>query len=366
VFMLRYAPVLPRRTDGALPEGLEVERPDGTFERWTEVAHFGDSGPADAHYMLDDLTGEVRFGPVLRDITGQERQHGRVPPKGRLIRFARYRSGGGSEGNVGRGTLVVPKSSANLDYVQRVTNLRPAYGGRDGETLEELMLRGPSLVRTRDVAVTRADYEDLVLDQFPQVAQVRCLPGASDPRANGSGASYVRLLLVPAAPAGDGPLVHEQLLAALDDRELCRQVRGWLAERCPLTTELAVGWADFQWVSVAARLVMRPQPDLAPFELEAVQARIREEARRRLYRFIHPSAGGPERKGWPFGRSLTLGDIYSLLEGMPDVRWVAGARLRRVSYDKTGRVLGPDVSVLDLPESAVLCSDAHEIEIVVE
>jgi predicted phage baseplate assembly protein len=107
-FVLHNPPILPRRLVGAYRETVETQKDDGGFEEWTEVESFADSGPADSHFMVDELNGEVQFGPRLREPGGQERQYGRVPQKGRTIRFTRYRSGGGSIGNVGRGTLVVP------------------------------------------------------------------------------------------------------------------------------------------------------------------------------------------------------------------------------------------------------------------
>ena len=54
-----------------------------------EVEGFADSGPTDSHFVVDSLTGEVRFGPRLREPGGEERQYGRVPPRDRTIRFTR-------------------------------------------------------------------------------------------------------------------------------------------------------------------------------------------------------------------------------------------------------------------------------------
>lgn len=367
-FRLLYPPVLPRRQDGPNPETLEVQRTDGSWERWTEVEHFADSSPTDSHFAIDELTGEIRFGPRLREPGGEERQYGRVPPKNQTIRFTHYRSGGGANGNVGRGTLVVPKSASDLAYVKWVSNLRPATGGRDREDLEAFKLRGPKLVRTREVAVTRSDFEHLAHQASPQAARVRCIPVAADPKAPNPVPRHVRILLVPAVPSRDEYIPPEQLVLPQEvRRELCRKVRAYLEERCTVTTELAVGLADYRWVSVRARLVIPARPDLEEIDREKRRARVRDEARQVLYRFIQPVTGGPDGDGWPFGKPLTMGDVFPLLQKVADVEYVEEVRFRSVTFDGDGnRQVGPEERLIRLADTAVLCSDDHDVDVVEE
>ncbi len=374
-FALLSPPILPRYADAEPPETVEVEREDGTWERWTEVEGFGDSSPTDSHFVVDSLSGQVLFGPRLREPTGQERQYGRIPPKGRQIRFTRYRSGGGAVANVGRGTLVVPRSASDLSYVKWVTNLRAATGGRDRESVDLYKIRGPKLVRTREVAVTRSDYEFLAQEASPQAARVHCIAAGPRPAAGGAGSpnghvapNHVRLLLVPAVSTTDEHVPRREL--ELDEetrRELTRTVRAYLEERCPLTTELSVGLPDYRWVSVRARLVVPARPSVEAAIREQEHSRVRDEARRRLYRFIHPVTGGPDGSGWPFGRSLTLGDVYPLLQAIPGIEFVDEVRLRAVTFGADGaRKLGPEERLIRLADTEVCCSDIHEIEIVEE
>ncbi len=367
-FSLLSPPILPRRLSGDDPETIEVDRGDGTFERWTEVEDFANSSPTDSHFLVDSLNGEVRFGPRIHEPSGQEQQYGRIPPKDRLIRFTRYRSGGGAVGNVGRGTLNVPKSSSGLTYVKWVNNLSPATGGRDRETLEAYKIRGPRLVRTREVAVTRSDFEFLAREASPQAARVSCIPVAATASSNGSIPKHVRLLLVPAVPTTDEYVPRSQL--ELPDevrRELCRRVRAYLEERCPLTTELVVGLPDYHWVSVRAKLVIRARPDLEAKDREARRVQLQNEARRLLYKFIHPVTGGPDGSGWPFGKSLTLGDVYPILQTVAHVEYVEEVRFRTVTIDANGnRALGSDERLIRLNGTEVLCSDIHEIDVAEE
>ncbi|GAG28333.1 unnamed protein product, partial [marine sediment metagenome] len=105
---MQNAPILLRETG----ETIEIEgETEEEYEPWEEVPDFADSGPDDRHFTLDSVSGEVAFGPVVRQPLGEEQQYGRIPPAGRQIRFAAYRSGGGVLGNVGQGTITALRSS---------------------------------------------------------------------------------------------------------------------------------------------------------------------------------------------------------------------------------------------------------------
>ena len=417
-FQLRYAPVLPRRVDGADPETLEVAEEDGTFRPWVEVESFAHSDAASNHFAIDALTGALRFGPRVQLAGGEDRQYGRVPPRGRVIRFLHYRTGGGKEGNVGRGKLSVLKSAAKLTYVKWATNPRPATGGRDQETLDEYRLRGGELVRTRDVAITRGDFVKLALEASPAVARAHCVgvsgeiaedqaggaepagdrgvgperAGTSDvmrPRGNGARLVVRGPELAPAQPALGGargpaatalPCIElvlvpamvtqaalvdaeELLLSAEERRQLFKRVRDYLSERCPLTTELSIHLASYHWVSVAARLAVRRRTDLEAADLHRYRRALVDEARTRLFRFIHPVIGGPEGTGWPFGRTLTMGDIYPLLESVPGIAYVEGIQFRE--WVTASHALDPaPVERVRLQATDVLCSADHRIDLI--
>ena len=224
---LQTVPILPRRAG----EQLEVQDHNGVYQPWTEVPDFGGSGPDDPHYVLDEVSGAVEFGPRIRSPRGEERQYGRTPPAGRKVRFSSYRTGGGTVGNVGARTLSQLKSS--IPYVQWVTNYLPATGGSNTEDLEHAKWRAPRLLRTRERAVTAEDFEVLARDASSGVARARCLPvrgsgGGQDGLAAAPGT--VRLQIVPALPTEARPVslelvqlstrVRSEVQSFLDERRL--------------------------------------------------------------------------------------------------------------------------------------------------
>ena len=93
-------------------ETLEVQDPEsGDWARWELRDDFVGSTEFDRHFCLDVVSGEVEFGPAIRETDGGWTQYGAVPPKGAVLRFTRYRHGGGRLGNVTAGTVTVLKST---------------------------------------------------------------------------------------------------------------------------------------------------------------------------------------------------------------------------------------------------------------
>lgn len=339
-FTLQNIPVLTRQDN----EHLEVEtETENEFEPWQEVADFSLSGPEDRHYTLDSVSGEIEFGPVIRQPSGAERQFGRIPPAERLIRFAAYRCGGGVVGNVGEGTITVLKSS--IPYVASVTNYRAATGGTDAETLDSAKLRAPQVLKAHTRAVTAEDYELLALEASPLVARAKCLA----PGGNGQNPppGVVRLLLVPQVRDGHRFIPLEELEPPRSARE---RVQEYLDERRLLATRLEIAAPEYQPVAVVARIRARHDSD---------PARVAGDVEDALYRYINPVCGGSDGQGIPFGHDLSLSEIYAVIQGVTNVAYVEEVSIYPV---KDGKRQEPATRI-SLPENGLPCSDRHEITV---
>lgn len=351
-FRIARTPVMPRRHG----ETVYVEAGDGTAEAWVEVENFGASGPTDPHFTIDEVSGTVEFGPLIRAPHGEERQHGRLLPTGATVRMARYRSGGGLIGNVGARTLTVLKTP--IPYVQWVTNPAPAFGGTDSEDLEHAKWRGPQVLRSRERAVTPEDFEFLARAATPAISRARCAPiqtaphanaAATDDQAPAASPGYVRLLLVPALP-------ETNLLPTRADLQVPhhvqQDVRVYLDDRRLLTCEVILDEARVTWVVVLARLRCRPESD---------RERVQQEATAAVQRFIHPTLGGPDGSGWPFGRELFAGDIYTLLQQVPDVVYVEEVILQSANPDT--REFGEPAMRVSPGLDGLLASFEHRVDV---
>ncbi|MGD8627236.1 MAG: putative baseplate assembly protein [Anaerolineae bacterium] len=368
-FHLDHAPLLTLQADETL-QVEELREGEVVWVPWANVPDFVNSDRYDRHFTLDTDTGEVRFGPAVRQPDGTVQQYGRVPEAGRGIRFSRYRYGGGVSGNVPADSLQMPMTS--LAYVARVTNLRPVSGGRDPESLDEVQFRARRELRAQLRAVTPEDYEHLALAATRTVARARCITPHS---GNGHLApGTVELLVVPAV----ADALRAGNLGALHiDPALARTLEEYLDDYRLLTTIVRIGEPDYIGVKVEAEIV--PSEYSQP---QAVANRVDEA----LVNFLNPlptlqdraqwdTLMGDEWDGWPFGRDLFAAEIFSLIQRVPGVKHVLDVRFsrrpvdprRQALRDAEGQpppreILTPvEGRVLRIPANALVCSLEHEI-----
>lgn len=336
-FALKRGPVVP--TDGTAV--LEVSNDEG-WEEWTFVGDFAASGPEDKHFSLDLTAGEVILGPAVRLADGALRRYGKIPPKGAHLRLREYRVGGGRRGNVAPRAISVLKSS--IPFVTRVENRRPARGGVDGEDIENAKIRGPIRLRARGRAVTTEDYEQLARDAAPEVARVRAVAAG-----DGADAGSVRVLVVPSAVSDQGRLRFDQLVPSEDTLQ---KITDRLEESRVIGTRALVEPPVYRGVTVVATL--RPRPRAKPQVLQ-------EEALQALFEYFHPITGGPEGTGWPFGRPINVGEIYSVLQAIRGTEVVEDARL--FGADPVTGQRGQQVQRLELEPHALVFSYEHQVRV---
>jgi predicted phage baseplate assembly protein len=344
-FQLQNVPLLSREPG----ETIEVETEnEGEFEPWQEVIDFADSSPTDPHFTCDGVSGEVQFGPSIRQPSGQEYQYGRVPPSGRRIRFASYRSGGGVIGNVGEGTITVLKSS--IPYVDSVKNFEGAKGGTDAETMDSAKLRAPRVLRANVRAVTNEDFEHLALEASPKVARAKCISPGDATDTQNPPPGTVRLLLVPSILDGEGYIPIEQLAVPRRVRE---EVGSYLDERRLLATRMVIDTAQYVPVAVAAQVKAKRGSS---------HQKVAADIEKRLYQYINPICGGEDGQGWPFGRSLNLSEIYAALQGIPRVDYIEEVKIFSVDPDTDQRQEA--TTMITIPPNSVLYSHKHEVTVV--
>ena len=339
VFRLARGPVV---SDGG-PIEVEVATGSG-WERWQEIESFAGCDAERPAFRIDRATGDVNFGPAVREPDGTLRYYGAVPPKGAPLRVPFYRVGGGPTGNVSAGAIRVLRST--VPQVDRVVNRRGAIGGVAPETVEEAKLRGPLSLRTRDRAVTAEDYEQLARDAAPQVARVRTVSAPTEDEAGG-----VRVLVVPAASADvEGRLRFEDLVPTPETLEA---VADHIEERRTVGARVVVEPPYYQGVTVVATLVARPRTSPEELQLAAVLA---------LNRYYSPLTGGPDRTGWPFGRPVQAGEVYAVLQQLPGTELVEEVVL--FGADPVTGKRGNPVQRIDLDRFALTFSYDHRIRVI--
>ncbi len=277
-------------------------------------------------------------GSPLAD--GAFRRYGAVPSKGARLRLREYRIGGGRQGNVAARSLSVLKSS--IPFVSRVENRRPARGGVEGEDIENAKVRGPIRLRARGRAVTTEDYEQLAREAAPEIARIRAVAAG-----DGADAGSVRVLVVPSAASEGGRLRFEQLVPGEDTLQ---KITDRLEESRVIGTRTIIEPPVYRGVTVVAKLKARPR---------ANPSRLQEEALAALYGYFHPITGGPDGGGWPFGRPVSVGEVYSVLQTLRGTEVVEDARL--FGADPVTGQRGQQTQRLELEPHALIFSYEHQV-----
>lgn len=371
-YRLQHAPVLALRDDETLEVEEIVER-ELVFVPWQRVDDFAQSDRHDRHFTLEASTGEIAFGPAIRQPDGRVKQYGRVPETDRQIRLSRYRHGGGLSGNVPVNKIQVLKTT--VPYIAEVTNLKRADGGRDPESMDEARLRARREARAQQRAVTAEDYESLAKAADRTIARARCLTPGKDSNLP---AGMIELLLVPAAFEA----LHNDDLSKLSvSPELIRKVDAYLDKYRLLTTTVRIREPRYIGLKVSAEIVLG---DYAP--PDAVRARVVEQLRNFLSPLNLGAAGDLTDEhwaGWPFGRDLFVSEIYSLIQKVPGVKHVLDVKLAQrvvsparesapVADEGEGasplaRTEFPVTPIeqrrLQIPDDTLVCSLEHEITI---
>jgi len=194
------------------PDGtssLEVFVDEGTgTELWTEVDNLLNSLPTDKHYEVDiDEAGEVTI------LFGDGR-NGKIPVAGTDNVTARARIGAGVAGNVGAETINVLVS--NISWISAVTNVDPASGGAERESVESIKALAPRMLRTVWRAVTAEDYKTLT-EALPGVA--RAAP-VCDNQQGGAFFNHVKLYIAPEGGGLPSTALKDTVTTFIREREV--------------------------------------------------------------------------------------------------------------------------------------------------
>jgi hypothetical protein len=335
------------------------------WRRWARRPDLDASGPTDAHFVLDEMRGEVGFG---------DGERGRVPPAGALV-VAAADATRGAAGSAPAGTLltladrplnralvgdviavrsvlapvvtVTDAAGADAEDVEPAAGraaealwaherLHAVAGGR--ETLDRLPVEAVRLAAAPRRAVTLLDFERLARAvPGARVRRARAWAGIDPDHPGHHAPGTVTVVVIPALPA-DRPQPTDGLL---------RAVRAFLERRRLVGTRLRVVGPTYLEVVVRARVRARPG---------AAADQVRDGVLAALRRFLHPLTGGPEGLGWPFGRDVYRSEVLQVIDGVAGVDHVLTLRLA----DARGR---DQCGNLCVPATWLVASGAHAVEV---
>jgi predicted phage baseplate assembly protein len=301
---------------------------EGKWRQWHAQPDFDASGRADAHFVLDAQTGTLTFG---------DGEHGRtLPNKAQL--YAAYRATRAAAGN---GLFSGWGATAAMPTSLAITQPRPAWGGSDAETLDQVEARLLDGLAQQFRAITLADC----------VALAQNVPGTVVATAQATADQHPDLTGVP-APGVISVTILPELPAAnpAPTPGLCRVVAAYLNRRGVLGTRIEVAGPIYYQVTATVTLQATSGARAQDVRSRVVMA---------LDRFFHPLTGGPAGKGWPAGREVYRAEVLQALAQMPGVESV-------VSLDLSLDGGSPQCGNLCLGPRGLPTSGPHKISVVSE
>jgi hypothetical protein len=292
--------ILKEEGEEAIENIKDRQKGDEIWVRWHETNDFLESNHSDRHFVVERLSGEIRFGNGIK---------GMLPPSGaNNIRLRVYKTGGGTSGNKPRNSITQLRTS--LPLVASVVNKEPAAGGQDIEDWNSVYMRGSSYLRHRGRAITAVDYEDLARNASPLVARAKCFPlkDLVSDSASTDKPGVVSLIVVPKKS-------EPEPKPSLD---LLRSIWNFIDPFREQSTSLIVLGPDYIRINVQAVIVPA---------YEHMEADIPTVCRIRLETFLHPLTGGEHSKGWAFGEQPHQSDLFALLESVPGIEFVRSLQI---------------------------------------
>lgn len=296
---LSQKPVVPHSLILEVDEGGTDEEP--VRQRWTEVASLVDARAGDKVFVLDPGSGTVTFG---------DGRHGEGPPQGfRHIRAVSYQAGGGKAGAVDTGA--VSNLVNSLPFLKGAKNPFPARGGQDQEAQDEAVARGPQELRTRERAVTTADYALLARRASGAlVARAHAVSGMHPAFPGRPTPGVVAVIVLPPCTQETLPIPDQQTLDAV--------AAHLSTEAVPAGVEVVAAAPRYHQIRVEAGIVI----DASANAGETVS-----NVMKKLDGYLHPLTGGQDGKGWPFGGLVVYTDLLQQVNHIAGVRAVRNLNL---------------------------------------
>lgn len=293
---------------------------------WNRVDDFSCSAHDARNFVLDRVTGTVRFG---------DGRQGRMPTAGGNNVRISYSAGGGAAGN--QPPLAIAQLRTTVPYVASAANCDWASGGHDAPDDHTMRHASLARLRHRGRAVCRDDYADLARRASPEVARATCRGGCDVSQADPHKQAAPGVVSVIVAPRGTerAPQPTLALLAA---------VKRYLEARAPASVELVLAGPLYVQVCVDAELTVAT---------DASPERVRAACAASFDAYLHPLTGGDTGRGWHFGVEPHASDLLAVVAAVDGIEGARALRLRFIEPEPGVRARG----------DFLICAGAHTIRV---
>jgi len=188
------------------------------------------------------------------------------------------------------------------------------------ETRNELITRVSERLRHRARAVNSWDYERLILERFPIVGKVMCLPNRSQSTLDAVPGN----LLIVVTPRISDPMSVVGKLPRLSAVHL-NDIREYVSRYCSAFASIEVANPVFEWVQVRCTAIFEPQAQSGLYI-----DRLDED----ISRFLNP--WDDTGYGLQFNRPVKREDLYSYIYNLDYMRYLTDFSMLHISRSANG------------------------------
>jgi hypothetical protein len=235
--------------------------------------------------------------------------------------------------------------------IQAIHQPYSSFGGKSPEQANSFYIRASERLRHKNRALTCWDYEHMVLEAFPGIFKVKCLPvGTSeDPRL----ADVIQVIIIPDIK-GKLPFDPFEPKAPAD---VLFQIEQYLARQCAPLAHFKV--KNPIYLRLQVRLGVRLRPGANPGYYRSI---LNEE----LQRYLAPWAYDRSAE-IVFGGAINTSLIINFVEERPYIDYVAGIKLFIITPDGLTRSYNPTDKGPSFGPDAIIVSDrSHQIDLITE
>ena len=211
----------------------------------------------------------------------------------------------------------ITRSRRNIPGVDGIFQIRPSFDGKAAESVQQFRVRASERLRHKNRALTAADYELLILEQFPEVYKVKCFPNLcfeEDPKRR-LRPGHILIVAIPHLHFG-GHMNQKPTLSGHLIHEIEKFIRHYASPDTLISVENPV----YEEIQVRCMIKLTSQLNTGCYSKQINQA---------LCDYLSPWNGKGIRHH--FGWSLRQHDVVSFLLDLDYVENVTGVSLLQIA-----------------------------------
>ncbi|MEP7120328.1 MAG: baseplate J/gp47 family protein [Byssovorax sp.] len=209
-----------------------------------------------------------------------------------------------------------------LPAVKSVKQPEASFGGRAVESLDAMRTRAPERLRHKDRCITPWDYERIVLEAFPEIHRVKCIPHAK--KGSWQAPGNVLLVVIPDLRNKNA----RDLLQPRVDQDTLARITAHVQRRAGMKVAVATHNPAYEKVRVDFKVKLRPG-----FAFTVYGQLLQQE----LIAFLSPWAHDAEREIL-FGGRVYRSVLLDFVEERSYVDYVTDFRMYRYTDSLVGAV----------------------------